>query len=245
MSILKTILVDDEISNIKGLRLKLVKLFPEIEIIGCYQDPEEAIEGINTQEFDLLFLDIHMPRINGFELLSKIKKINFQIIFVTAYSEYAIDAFKKNAIDYILKPVANEDLTNAVNKAITVIADKNHTENTKNLMALLAENITDNNRIIIPTATGVSFIPQEEVLHLEGYKGYTKIHLTDASVVTSSYNLGKFEKTLNNSFFKCHKSHIINLKKVRNFENEGYVVLDNNHRIPISKSHKKAFLSLF
>lgn len=97
----------------------------------------------------------------------------------------------------------------------------------------------------MPTSKGMSFIPQEEVMHLEGYEGYTKIHLTNTSIITSSYNLGKFEKLLSSKFFKCHKSHIINLEKVRHFENEGYVVLENDYRVPISKTNKKAFLSLF
>jgi len=102
-----------------------------------------------------------------------------------------------------------------------------------------------NNKIIVPTSKGVSFIPQIEVMHLEGYEGYTKIHLMDGKTLISSYNLGKFEKLLSTSFFKCHKSHIINIEKVRHFENEGYIILDNDYRVPISRSNKKAFLSLF
>ena len=82
-------------------------------------------------------------------------------------------------------------------------------------------------------------------MHLEGYEGYTKIHLTDNTTLTSSYNLGKFEKALGSKFFKCHKSHIINLEHVRHFENEGYIVLNNEYRVPISKTNKKAFLELF
>ncbi|MBU2938769.1 LytTR family DNA-binding domain-containing protein [Lacinutrix sp. C3R15] len=242
---IRAILVDDEISNLKSLQRKIETLFPNIHISGVYQKPEEAIQALNDHELNILFLDIEMPRINGFELLSRLKEVNFQVIFVTAYNEYALEAFKKNAVDYVLKPIDNEDLVKAVKKALDIIKLKNESENNLKLVRLLEESISKNNKIIVPTQKGVSFIPQDEVLHLEGYEGYTKIHLINSTTITSSYNLGKFEKLLNTTFFKCHKSHIINLEKVRHFENEGYIVLDNNYRVPISKTNKKAFLSLF
>jgi len=245
MSNITAILVDDEVSNLKGLQRKIEKLFPNIHISGAFQKPEEAIQAIEQEEPSILFLDIEMPRISGFELLAKLKKINFQVIFVTAYNEYALEAFKKNAIDYVLKPIDNTDLVEAVNKALHIVQLKNESENNSKLVTLLEENISKNNKIIVPTQKGVSFIPQDEVLHLEGYEGYTKIHLINNTTIISSYNLGKFEKLLNSKFFKCHKSHIINLDKVRHFENEGYVVLENAYRVPISKTNKKAFLSLF
>ncbi|MDX1774473.1 LytTR family two component transcriptional regulator [Oceanihabitans sediminis] len=245
MNNITAILVDDEISNLKGLQKKLENLFPEIHILGAYQKPEEAILAIEKEEVHILFLDIQMPRINGFELLSKLNRVNFQVIFVTAYSEYAIDAFKKSAIDYVLKPVDNDDLLVAVNKALEVIKLKKESASNLKLVNLLEENISTNNKLIIPTQKGLSFIPQEEVLHLEGYEGYTKIHIINGVTIMSSYNLGKFEKLLSSKFFKCHKSHIINIEKVRHFENEGYVVLDNETRVPISKTNKKAFLSMF
>ncbi|WP_298427259.1 LytTR family DNA-binding domain-containing protein [uncultured Kordia sp.] len=245
MNTLTTILIDDEISNLKGLAQKIGELFPAIEIIATFQKPEDAVKALKKAQPDLVFLDIEMPRINGFELLAKLKEIQFQVIFVTAYSEYAIDAFKQNAIDYVLKPIDDEDLIIAVNKAITAIQTKNDLENNSRLVNLLTNTITHSNKIIVPTPKGLSFIPEEEVMHLEGYDGYTKIHLINTTILTSSYNLGKFEKLLNPKFFKCHKSHIVNLEKVRHFENEGYLVLDTEERIPISKANKKAFLEFF
>ncbi len=245
MSTITAVLVDDEVSNLKGLRKKIEILFPEIEILGCYQQPEKAIEAINKNLPQILFLDIQMPRIDDFELLVKLNTINFQVIFVTAYSEYAIAAFKQNATDYLLKPVANDDLKIAVNKAIDVIQKSNEYLQNEKLVKLLTQNISESNKIMIPTSKGISFIPQDRLYHLEGYEGYTKLHLQSGEVITSSYNLGKFQKILSTTFFKCHKSHIINLSKVCNFENEGYIILENQQRVPISKTNKKAFLSLF
>jgi len=239
------ILVDDEISNLKGLQLKIEKLFPDIKITGAFQKPEVAIERIAELKPNILFLDIQMPRMNGFELLSKLKAVDFQVIFVTAYSDYAIAAFKQNAVDYILKPIENDHLKTAIDKAIEVLKQKNKIESNEKLVNVLTQCLSKNNKIIVPTSLGVSFIPQEEVMHLEGFGGYTKIHLVEKKTIISSYNIGKFEKLLDATFFKCHKSHIINLEKVRHFEKEGYIVLDNHYRVPISKTNKKAFLGLF
>ncbi len=245
MNTLTAILIDDEISNLKGLEQKLNKLFPNIIIQNTYQKPEDAIIALKKQHPDVVFLDIEMPRINGFELLSQLQDINFQVVFVTAYSDYAIEAFKQNAIDYVLKPIDNDDLVIAVNKAIDIIKLKRESISNSKLINLLTENISKNNKIIVPTPKGISFIPQDRVLHLEGYDGYTKIHLLDSTTITSSYNLGKFEKLLNPNFYKCHKSHIINLDKVQHFENEGYIVLENEYRVRISRTKRKMFLELF
>jgi len=239
------ILVDDEFSALNGLKLKMEKLFPEVEILYAFQNPEEAIKFLENQQPDLLFLDIQMPRINGFELLARLSNINFQVIFVTAYSEYALDALKKNAVDYVMKPVDTDELVSAVKKAKAIISEKQNKETNENLIKLLSETISQNNKLIVPTSKGMSFIPQDEVLHLEGYEGYTKIHIINNVEILSSYNLGKFEKALNKSFFKCHKSHIVNIRMVRSYENEGYIVLENDYRVPISKANKKVFLNLF
>ena len=245
MSNITAILVDDEISNLKGLEFKLERFFPEIEVIAAIQKPETAVLKITELQPDILFLDIEMPRMTGFELLSQLKDVNFQVIFVTAHSEFALEAFKLSAIDYVLKPIDNNDFKIAVNKTLHNI--KLETDNTNNakLVNLLTESSSKNNKLIIPTTKGISFIPQDEVLHLEGYDGYTKIHLNNDTIIMSSYNIGKFEKLLDTTFFKCHKSHIINLEKVRYYENEGYLVLDNNYRVPISRANKKPFLNLF
>lgn len=245
MEKIKAILVDDEISNLKGLEKKLNTLFPNIIILEKFQEPEAAIKKLNNTAIDILFLDIQMPRINGFELLSNIKNINFQIIFVTAFSEFALEAFKKNAIDYILKPIDNNELKAAVNKALENLKLQKEQNNFDKLSKLISESMAQNNKIIVPTQNGVSFLNEDEVLHLEGYQGYTKIHLQNNTILTSSYNLGKFEKTIGPKFFKCHKSHIINLEKVRHLENEGYLILDNETHVPISRANKKLFLNLF
>lgn len=245
MKDLKVILVDDELSALELLKFKLSTLFPQLNIIGAYQKPEQALKEIRIKQPDIVFLDIEMPRMNGFELLSDLGSIEFEVIFVTAYNEYALKAIKQSAVDYVLKPVSDEEISLSVNKAVEAIQQKERSENNMKLVQVLQDTLNKTNKLIVPTVKGLSFIPQAEVLHLEGDAGYTRIHLCDGSDILSSYSLGKFEGMLSGTFFKCHKSHIINLEKVRSFENEGYIVLENTNRIPISRTQRKAFLDLF
>ena len=241
----KVLFVDDELSALNGLQQKVRRFYPSFEIIGAFQKPKEAIAFIIENPPDILFLDIEMPNINGFELLNNIPENTAEVIFVTAYNQYALEAFKKNAVDYILKPIANDELQNAVDKTIKRLTYRKVGDVQENLAKLLKQNLSKGSKIVIPTQKGMSFIPQEEVMHIEGDEGYTKIHLTDGAQILSSYNLGKFEKILVDRFFKCHRSHIVNLDFVRGFENEGYILLQNYKRVPISRANKKLFLEFF
>lgn len=244
MKTYSAIIVDDEFSALQNLHNKILKMSSQVTVIDTFQDPKLAVKSIIKNTPDLLFLDIQMPGMTGFELLQHIPTLSSQVIFSTAYNEYALEALKQNAVDYVLKPVDNQELKEAINKAIFNIEKLNADQNA-NLVQLLNKIIDRDHKLKVPTQKGISFIPQEEVIHLEGYEGYTKIHLVDGKVLTSSYSLGKFSSYLDDYFFKCHKSHIVNIKAVRAFENEGYVVLGDDYRVPITKTYKQAFLELF
>lgn len=245
MTKIKAILIDDEQKALEGLQLKIERFFPDIEIIDAIADAEKAVTIIKLKKPNLVFIDIEMPILSGFDVLSKLENINFQVIFVTAYNEYAVEAFKKQAIGYILKPIDNDDLKLAVNTAIKNIQLEQNLENNERLVQFLSKQISQKNKLVIPTAKGISFINQDSILFLEGDKGYTKIHTNTSEVVMSSYSIGKFENQLNDNFFKCHKSYIVNLSYIEHLENEGYLVLSNGFRLPISKPNKNEFLSLF
>lgn len=238
------ILVDDEHNALQNLKNKIEKNCHQVQVVQIFDEPKKALEYIRNDVPDILFLDIQMPVLNGFELLQQITDLSSQIIFSTAYNQYAIDAIKQDVVDYILKPVDDQELKTAIEKAITNI-EKGNTDQNQKLVALLQKVIKNDHKLKIPTQKGISFIPQQEIIHLEGYDGYTKIHLIDGSILTSSYSLGKFTPQLEPYFFKCHKSHVINVKAVRSFENEGYLVMGKDYRVPITKTYKKAFLGLF
>jgi two-component system LytT family response regulator len=241
----QVILVDDERSALELLKRKVETLFPHLMVVGSYQDPRKAISYVKTNHIDIMFLDIEMPHLNGFEMLAQLSEVSFQVIFVTAYNEYALPAIKQSAVDYILKPIDDTELNSAVQKAVEAIEKELQVESTEKLVSLLRDTMKRTHKLIVPTAKGLSLIPESEVLHLEGYEGYTRIHLVDGSTVLSSYSLGRFDRDDSKMFFKCHKSHIVNLEHVRAFENEGYLLLEKDLRVPISRTHRKAFLKLF
>ncbi len=241
---ISAIIVDDEEKALKSLELKIQRFFPEITIVNTFQNPKEAIVFINENKSDILFLDVEMPVLSGFDVLAALNSLETEIIFVTAYSEYAIEAFKHCAIGYIVKPIDNDELNITVTNALKCVEEKQaNAKNALLLDRLIVENSTPS-KITIPTHTGLSFYEIDDVIHLEGDDGYTKIHLQNRTTIMSSYNIGKFEKMLCNTFFKCHKSHIINISKVNSYLNEGYVILENGNKVPVSKTYKKDFLTL-
>lgn len=244
MTNINCILVDDEIASLKNLERKINQFFPNLTILEKFQKPEDAILFLNTNEVSLVFLDIQMPRINGFEVLTTVTNVDFKVIFVTAYNEYALEALKKSAIDYILKPIDDDDLKVAIQKTIKIIDEENESTHNKELLELLQESISNQKKLLVPNEKGFSVIEQIDILYLEGYDGYTKINIDPERQIISSYGLGKYEQKLNANFFKTHKSYIVNLNKIIEFEKEGYVVLSNNVRIPISKKSKNELLDL-
>ena len=236
------ILIDDEAKALKMLQKKIEKNFPLLNITGAFQEPEKAIEAIRKLKPQLIFLDIAMPNMSGFDLLSQFDEPDFEVIFITAYDNYAIQAIRHAAIGYIVKPIDDEALANAVKKAEKNIKLKSAKENNKKLLDLLTEK---GNTISIPTQEGYIFIKKDKLIRLEGVDGYTKIICSDKREYMSSYNLGKFLELLdNNNFFQPHRSHLVNIKFITRFLNEGYLELADNSRIPLARSKRKEFMAL-
>lgn len=243
---INVILVDDEENALKSLALKIERFYPNLHVVKMFQNPAEALTFINNNhQPDILFLDVEMPVLSGFDVLAEIENPNFEIIFVTAYNDYAIEAFQHCAIGYVLKPIDNHELNTAIHNAEKNIEQKNNLNKNNALLERLIEKSAIANKLIVPTSKGLSFISFDKILHIEGFDGYTKIHLTDTKIIVSSYNIGKYEKLIDDNFFKCHKSHIINLQKITTFEKEGFIILEDEKRIPVSKTKRKEFIDLF
>ena len=237
---IKYIIVDDEAKAIKNLERHLEK-FPELENIGTFTDPLEALEAIRQEKPDLLFLDIEMPYLSGFDLLSLLPEPDMEIIFVTAYDQYAIEAFKHAAVGYIVKPIDPGELRNAIENAKNNIELKVAKQNNKVLLDLLTQKT---NRISIPTTDGYIFVKVENIIRLEGTDGYTKIFCCKGIKHMSSYNLGKFRELLvNYPFFQqVHRSHVVNLNYVTKYLNEGYVEMEDGSKVSVSKTYRTELL---
>ncbi|WGD35566.1 LytTR family DNA-binding domain-containing protein [Olleya sp. YS] len=240
---IKTILIDDERKALAILKNKLERLCPDIEIIAETQNPKDGIELIKTHNPDLVFLDIAMPELSGFDVLKHFEKPDFEIIFATAFDNYAIEAIKHCAIGYLVKPIDNTDLITAVTNAKNNIEEKSALFKNKQLIENLGIQTFQKKKIIIPSIEGLEFIKIEDILHCEGEAGYTKIHLKEGKPLLSSNSIGHFNRLLeNNEFYLVHKSHVINLSYIEKYLNEGYVILTGNKKIPVSRNRRQDFL---
>ncbi|WP_456462504.1 LytR/AlgR family response regulator transcription factor [Lutibacter sp.] len=238
---INAIIIDDEKNALESLALKVAKYFPEITVTHKFQNPQKAVQEINQNHPDLLFIDIEMPVLSGFDVLSKIENPNFEIIFVTAYSEYAIEAIKHCAIGYIIKPIDNDELQLAIGNALKNINQKSALEKNRLLLQNLVNN--GNSTIVIPTQKGLSLIKIADIIRFEGIDGYTKIILGNSNSILSSYSIGKFSKIVSlHHFYLVHKSHFINLNYINEYLNEGYIIMINKDKVPIAKAKRTSFL---
>ena len=222
---LKTIIIDDEPDSVKLLQLQLEQYCPEIEIAGTYTSSIKALSQIEKLEPDLIFLDIEMPVMNGFELLEKILHLSFNVIFITAYNQYALKAFRFNAVDYLVKPIDVNDLTEAVAKA-TKRVKPTSTQLSFLQKQLRGEPVT---RIAIPGQQGgISFIDLNDIIYGEASNNYSKLILADGNRYLISKTLKDVQEVLEEEhFLRVHRQYIINLNHVKQFNrNEGVLTID-------------------
>jgi two-component system LytT family response regulator len=244
---LNALIVDDEESGAKGLGKLLTRYCPGVTLVGTAQSADEAEQKISALQPDLLFLDIEMPLGNGFDLLNRIKNKNFEVIFTTAYSQYAIKAFKHNAIDYLLKPVEPEELMAAVNRCAEKIGkESTNLKKIENLLLALRQPKKVNN-LPVHTQEGIIYLETETVTRLEAYGNYTIIYLTGGRKFVSSRTLKEYEELLSEQqFFRVHKSNLINLSHVKQYMKGegGEVLMSDGSLIEVSRYKKAELLTL-
>jgi two-component system LytT family response regulator len=231
---LRTIIIDDESIGINALKVLIEKHTSGIKVVATATDPKEGIELIEDYKPDVVFLDISMPSMSGFELLDKLAYKEFKLVFTTAHQEYAIKAIKNKAYDYLLKPIDVEELKNCVNNIV------NEIESTRDI-----KNEPSSNIIKLSVKDGIIFIKPGEIIRLEASGSYTVFYLDNNVKHMASKNLKEFEALLEGRYFyRCHPSHVINLKKVvKMVSSDGLFAQMTDGSMPeIVKRNKEVFL---
>lgn len=237
---IKALIIDDEPSAVNTLQLMLNRYVPEIDELKSVSDPQEGLNLLKDFKPDILFLDIQMPVLNGFEILQKSQPIHYDIIFTTAHDQYAIQAIKFSALDYLLKPIDSEELRNAFDKFLArrVVAMGNQALY-QNLIHNISVTDKKDFRLAVPTSDGTFFYYPEEIVRLEGESNYTKLFFKDKKPLLVSKTLKDYEDILTeHGFIRIHKSHLVNKKHVVNYNTEGQLVMVDQSKVEISRRRK-------
>ena len=247
MKRIKTILIDDEHKSRKVLGDFLLKYCPDVEVIAEAASVREAVIAIGLGKPELIFLDINMPEENGFELFRKIKEPEFYTVFVTAYDRYALEAFKHQAIDYILKPINIAELIKTVNRIKTLQSNKENTDKLNAfLQSLPVKNILTD-RVALPVADGLIYIQLDDIIHCDAQGNYTYFYFTNRSKILVSRPLGFYEEFLKGrGFLRIHHQHLINIAHVEKYERGrgGIVIMIDKTALPVAQRRKDDFIKM-
>lgn len=242
---LTAIIIDDEKNSRDSLLKKIAQHCDNIEVVALCENAEEGIRAIDSVKPGIVFLDVEMPRMNGFTMLQQLANRDFELIFTTAYDHYAIQAIRYSALDYLVKPIETADLVSAVNRAVEKRKAPVANQRIENLLHNLVQDKNYRQRIAIPSLEGLQFIEQDDILYLEAKSNYTEIYLTERQKITVSKTLKDFEELLPTAvFIRIHHSHLINkhhvLKYIRG--EGGQVVMRNGKTLDVARRKKEEFL---
>ena len=237
------VIIDDEQNNIDNLTILLGKHCNQIAVIGTALNANEGERVILQYQPDIVFLDIQMPNRNGFELLQSIKIANFELIFVTAFDQYGIQAVKFSALDYLLKPINTDELINAVNKAIPRIVEKKQNQKLENLLHVLEQQQHfELHRIALSSAKETRFVRTQEIIRCESSNNYTSFYLLGDEKIIASKPIFEYEEILSQyGFIRCHQSHLVNKIHIKSWikEDGGFLLMQDNSQVPISRQKKE------
>lgn len=248
---IKAILIDDEEHSLETLAWKLDKFCPGVEVIGKFEDAEEGLDFLKQNTPDILFLDIEMPRLNGFEVLEAYgREIPFDVVFTTAYNDFGIRAIKFSALDYLLKPIQNQELQATIDK---YLKKKGQNISTRQLDVLYSNMKLEQSgeglpQIALATKESIEFVRPNMIVACSSDSNYTMVFLEDGRKKLISRTLKDFEELLvDHNFFRIHHSHLINLSHIREFVRAGggHVVMKNKMKFPVSRSRKESLLERF
>lgn len=240
---MKAILIDDEISNLENLRTLLTKHCPQVNIVATAQTVADAVNVVENYTPDLVFLDIQMGEQTGFDVLSSLPNRNFEVIFVTAYNQYGIQAVKFAALDYLLKPVDIDELQTAVSKVAKKLAERTQSSQLDFLLQQLKTPQPAVSKIALPMQSEIRYIALSEIIRCEADNTYTFFFLANGEKILVSKSLKEYADLLKpNGFLRTHQSHLVNPKFVKSWlkEDGGVLLLTSGEKIPVSKPNKEA-----
>ncbi len=247
---IRVVLVDDELQSSKSLAIKLKTIAEDIEIVGSFNHPDKAISGIRKLKPAAVFLDIEMPGMNGFQLLEKMEEFDFEVIFVTAYDEYTLNALRISALDYLLKPVDTEDLKNALvrlRKKISMLENSSHK---KEQLELLSDTLKEQHtpkRLALATLQGIVFLKINEIIRVEALSNYSTFFLINKQKIMVSKTLKEFEPILTmQNFFRISRSCIVNTDYIVKYKNEdgGVLELQDGSEVSVGPNRKNELVEL-
>ena len=244
---IKALIIDDEIHSIETLQWKIENYCPDVKIVETFNDPVKGLGYLTDHKIDLLFLDIEMPVMNGFDVLQEVTNLNFDVIFTTAYDEYGIRAIKYSALDYLLKPVQVEELVEAVTKF-----QKKHYQNVlpqqlEVLFDSLKKESNSNQKIALSTKESIELVKPEDIILCESDSNYTMVY-TPGRKKLISRTLKDFEELLKpHNFFRSHQSFLVNIDHISEYmrNDGGYLIMSNDMKVPVSRNKKEALMKLF
>lgn len=241
---MRAVVIDDEKNCIDVIAALTRKYTDDLEIIGTFQNGQDALEEIDALRPDLVFLDIEMPIVNGFEFLERTNYKEFKIIFTTAYNEYAIKAIRHHAFDYLLKPIQRKEFINTI-----VRLRKEGTINTTNEIDQLLEYMSrqgNSNKIVVSTSEGMHFLSLDEIMYVKAEGAYSCFFKDTGGKLLVSKTLKEVDELISSShFLRVHASYIVNFEFIQRYlrGEGGYLELTNSDRIPVSRSRKTELLS--
>lgn len=242
---MKAIIIDDEQDSLDSLEIEIDRHCPDVNVVAACTDPRTAIDEILKHKPDILFLDIEMPHMNGFELLQKLPSLDFHVIFVTAYDQFAVRAFDFNATDYLLKPIMRAKLVQAIQK---VQDQQEHKISQTQLDALLTNmQMRGMEKIALPTSDGFEFVHMNDIVYVKADSNYTWVHLQNKQKHLLTRTLKDVSGLITfPQFFRAHQSYLVNLNHVRRYVRGqgGYLLLKDNTQIPVSRANKDALMQL-
>lgn len=244
---LRAIIIDDEPNAVGLLSLRLGQCCPQIEVVAACTSSLDGLQAIFNHQPDVVFLDIEMPQMNGFQLLEAVANLTFSLIFVTAYDKFALKAFRYSAVDYLLKPVDTQELAQAVAKV-----EKQRATTPEQIDHLKSQLITPGralpDTIALPYQNGVAFVALKDVIYCEADDNYTKFFAVDGQHYLVTKSLKEIQELLEErDFLRIHRQYIVNLNQIKKFvRGEGnYLIMNNGQSVPVSRTHKDRLTERF